>query len=76
VVSAELIDDNKDYQVEQPKITLSEPFIVNNKSNPDLISDYLLKQACLACNIYRFENHQIENPIILLKYKEINLDSF
>nr|YP_009487161.1 hypothetical protein [Russula compacta]AWB36063.1 hypothetical protein [Russula compacta] len=76
VVTAELIGTNIEYLSANPKISLSELFVINRDSSSDLISDYLLKQACLACNIYKLESHQIECPAILLKYKEINLNCF
>jgi hypothetical protein len=76
VVSPELINLTKDYEQGDPCFTLSEPFIISKDSDPNLIADLLIKQTCLTCDIFQLEDDQINFPKILLKYTEINLDSF
>jgi hypothetical protein len=76
IVSPELINLANKYNPENPLFTLSDPFIISKDSDPYLIADLILKQVCLACDIFNLEDSQINIPKILLKYKEINLDSF
>jgi hypothetical protein len=76
VVSLELINLETDYCQGDPVITLSDPIIVSNKSNPDLISDYLLNQVIKTYVLFSIEDNQINLPKILVKYTEINLDLF
>lgn len=76
MVSPELINLTKDYEHGDACFTLSEPFIISKDSDPCLIADLLIKQIVLACDIFNLEDAQLNNPKILLKYKEINLDFF
>lgn len=76
VISLQLINLHSQYIEGDPAITLTNPFIICKDSDPILISDYISDQLIKTCETFTFEDNQINNPKVLVKFTEINLDCF
>jgi hypothetical protein len=64
-----LISINRRYN--DPYLTLSRQFLISNKSDPNLISDYILEQIDKTENDFEFK---LDKFFLILKYKPVYLD--
>jgi hypothetical protein len=62
---------------ETPAITLSKPILVTNKSNPELISNYLKERVIIACESFHLQetssDNNMDGPVVVVNYSKINL---
>jgi hypothetical protein len=54
-----------------PYLTLSRQFLITNKSNPNLIYNYLMDQLEIASNDFQFHD---DYYFLIFKYKKVQLD--
>ena len=80
VVCPELVYSSVFYQIGDPVIILSKPFLVTKESNADIVSKFIIERVVSAWNFYKLDNipfveqdGQIAGPAVLFRYKEITL---
>lgn len=75
VVNLDFISNWSAYEIGEPTIILSKPFIVTNQSNSELISKFIHDRIYKACESYYLSDLHLEydSPGVLVRYKEINI---
>jgi len=73
VVTFDLITDKSAFELGNPSLILGSPIVITKKSNPWLITKYLVERIRLANWTYRLEYDNKNRPGVIVKYKELYL---